>query len=62
VRALLGAAILIVATAAITTIVVSNRTLFPPTDYEDCAARAAKDARSKDALSVLLSLCDSEFK
>jgi hypothetical protein len=61
-RAVLGAAILIVATAVVTTIVVSNWNLFPPTDYEDCAARAAKDAKSTDALSVLLSICDSDFK
>jgi hypothetical protein len=61
-RTALGVAILIVATAAISAIVASKWNLFPPTDYEDCAARAAKDAKSKDALSVLLSLCDSEFK
>jgi hypothetical protein len=61
-RTLLGAAILIVATAAITAIAVSEWNLFPPKDYEDCAARAAKDAKSKDALSVLLSICGSEYK
>jgi hypothetical protein len=62
-RAALAAAVLIIATAAITAIVVTKwDNLFPPTDYEDCAARAAKDAKSKDSLSVLLSLCDSEFK
>ena len=62
-RAIVGAAILIVATAAVSAIVMSKwSNLFPPTDYEDCAVRAAKDAKSKDALSVLLSLCDSEFK
>ena len=59
---MLGVAILIIATATISAIVASKWNLFPPTDYEDCAARAAKDAKSKDALSVLLSLCDSEFK
>jgi hypothetical protein len=57
-----GAAILIVATAAVTTVVISRWNPFPPEDYEDCATRAAKDARSKDALSVLLSICTSEFK
>jgi hypothetical protein len=62
-RAIFGAAILIIATAAVTAIVVTKwDNLFPPRDYEDCAARAAKDAKSKDALSVLLSLCDLEFK
>jgi hypothetical protein len=61
-RALLGAVILIVATAAVTAIFVSGWNPFPPKDYEDCAARAAKDAKSKDALTVLLSVCDSEFK
>jgi hypothetical protein len=58
----LGATILIVATAAISAVVVSNWNPFPPKDYEDCASRAARDAKSKDALSVLLSICASEFK
>lgn len=59
----MGAAILIIATAAVTALVLSKwNNLFPPADYEDCAANAAKDAKSKDALSVLLSLCDSDFK
>jgi hypothetical protein len=57
-----GAAALIAATAAITAIVVTEWNLLPPRDYEDCAARAAKDAGSKDALSVLLSICRSPFK
>jgi len=52
---------LIVATAAITTIAVSHLDLFPPRDYEDCAERAAIDAKSKDALSVLLSGCRTKF-
>ena len=30
---------------------------FAPKDYEACAESAAKDAKSKAALSVLLSLC-----
>ena len=34
---------------------------FPPKDYEDCAERAARDAKSKDALSVLLSVCRTNF-
>jgi hypothetical protein len=62
VQAVLGAAILIVATAAVSAIVVSEWNPFPPKDYEDCAARAAKGAKSKDGLSVLLSICGSEFK
>ena len=61
-RAALWAAILIAATATVTTIIVSEWNLVPPTDYEDCAARAAKDAKSTEALSVLLSICDSDFK
>lgn len=61
-RAVLGAAILIVATSAVAAIVVPKWNPFPPKDYEDCAARAAKDAKSKDALSVLLSICGSEFE
>jgi hypothetical protein len=58
----IGAAVLIVATAAITATVMSRWNPFPPRDYEDCAARAATDAKSKDALSVLLSICSTEFK
>jgi hypothetical protein len=61
-QAVIGAAILIVATAAVSAIVVSKWNPFPPKDYEDCASRAAKDAKSKDALSVLLSICASEFQ
>ena len=58
----IGAAMLILATAAITATVVSKWNPFSPRDYEDCAARSAKDAKSKDALSVLLSICSTEFK
>jgi hypothetical protein len=58
----LGAGVLVVATAAITAIGVSKWNLFPPKDYEECAERAAKDGKSKDALSVLLSICSSEFE
>jgi hypothetical protein len=61
-QAVLGTATLIVATAAVSIIVVSKWNFFPSMDYEDCAARAAKDAKSKDGLSVLLSICSSEFK
>jgi hypothetical protein len=60
-RAMLGAALLIVATAAISTFVTSKWSLFPPKDYEECAQSAAKDAKSKAALSVLLSICGSKF-
>jgi hypothetical protein len=62
VHAILGAALLVAATATISVIAVSKWNLFPPKDYEDCAARAAKDAKSKDGLSVLLSICSSDFK
>jgi hypothetical protein len=58
----MGAAVLIVATAAVTATVMSRWNPFPPQDNEDCAARAARDAKSKEALSVLLSMCSSEFK
>jgi hypothetical protein len=34
---------------------------FAPKDYEDCAESAARDARSKEALSILLSSCNSKF-
>jgi hypothetical protein len=62
-RAVLGAAILIVASAAVTATVMSKwNNLFPPTDYEDWAAHAAKTAKSKEALSVLISVCESEFR
>jgi hypothetical protein len=58
----LGFGISIVAAAAISAFVTSKWSLFAPKDYEECAQSAAKDARSKDALSVLLSICSSEFK
>jgi hypothetical protein len=58
----IGAAVLIVATAAVTASVMSRWNPFPPQDYEDCAARSAKDAKSKEALSILLSICGTEFK
>jgi hypothetical protein len=58
----LGAVILIVASAAVSAFVVLNWNPFSPRDYEDCAARAVKDAKSNDALSVLLSICKSDFK
>ena len=61
-RAAIAAAILVVATAAITAIAASKWNLFPPKDYEECSERAAKDAKSKDALSVLLSICRADFE
>jgi hypothetical protein len=36
--------------------------LFGPKDYEDCAENAAREAKSKDALAILLSSCDSKFR
>ena len=57
-----GAIVLVAVTAAVSAFVFSNWDPFPPTDYEDCAGRAAKTAKSKDGLSVLLSICRSEFK
>jgi hypothetical protein len=35
---------------------------FAPKDYEDCAESAARDAKSKAALDILLEACDSKFK
>lgn len=35
---------------------------FPPKDYEDCAARAAKDSSTPTALGVLLNNCASQFE
>src|SRR5262249_32237366 len=35
---------------------------FGPKDYEDCAENAARDAKSKEALSILLYSCDSKFR
>jgi hypothetical protein len=34
---------------------------FAPTDYEECAESAARDARSKEALGILLSSCGLKF-
>jgi hypothetical protein len=36
--------------------------LFGPKDYEECAVNAAKEAKSKDALAILLSSCELQFK
>ena len=36
--------------------------LFGPSDYEECAADAAKDAKSKAALKILLQTCSSDFQ
>jgi hypothetical protein len=36
--------------------------LFGPSDYEECAERAAKGARSDKALKVLLKTCRSKFQ
>jgi hypothetical protein len=35
--------------------------LFGPKDYEDCAENAAREAKSKDALAILLSSCELKF-
>jgi hypothetical protein len=35
--------------------------LFPPRDCEECTESAAKAARSKEALSILVRACDSKF-
>jgi hypothetical protein len=34
---------------------------FGPSDYEDCAERAARDAKSKEALTILLQSCNAKF-
>jgi hypothetical protein len=36
--------------------------LFAPKDYEQCAESAAKTAKSKEALSILISTCNSKFR
>jgi hypothetical protein len=44
------------------TISVYRWELFGPKDYEECAESAAINAKSKDALSVLISICSSKFE
>ena len=34
---------------------------FAPKDYEDCAESAARDAKTKAALDILLNACDAKF-
>ena len=53
--------ILLIAAAAISAIAVTKWNFFAPKDYEECAERAARDAKSIDALSVLVSNCRSSF-
>lgn len=54
--------VIVVATASVAaTIEVYQWGLFAPKDYEDCAESAARNAKSKDALSVLISVCRSKF-
>lgn len=56
--------VLVIAVATVSvaaTIAVYQRGLFAPKDYEDCAESAAINAKSKDALSVLISVCRSKF-
>jgi hypothetical protein len=62
VRTVLSAAVLVIAAAVVSPIAVSKWNLFPSKDYEDCAARAAKDAKSKDGLALLLSICSTDFE
>ena len=50
-----------IAAVAISAIAVTKWHPFAPKDYEECAERAARDAKSKDALSVLVSVCRSNF-
>lgn len=35
---------------------------FGPKDYEECAENAAREAKSKDALGILLSSCELKFR
>jgi hypothetical protein len=58
----LSAIVLVAVTATVSVFIFSNWDPFPPKDFEDCASRAATTAKTKDALSVLLSICGSEFK
>jgi hypothetical protein len=39
----------------------SGWTPFPPSDYEECAENAAKSAKSKEALDILVASCGSKF-
>jgi hypothetical protein len=39
----------------------SDWNLFPPKDYEECTENAALHAKSKDALTLLISSCQSKF-
>jgi hypothetical protein len=57
----LSAGLLMVAAAAVSAIAVTKWNLFAPKDYEECAERAARDAKSTDALSILVSVCRSNF-
>jgi lipoprotein NlpI len=55
--------VIAVATASVAaTIAVYHSGLFAPKDYEDCAEGAARNAKSKDALSILISVCRSKFE
>ncbi len=56
------ALIVAVATSSVlATVAFYQRGSVAPKDYEDCAERAARDAKSKDALSILISVCRSNF-
>src|SRR5665213_1087638 len=56
------ALIVAVATSSVfATISFYQRGPVAPKDYEECAERAARDAKSKDALSILISVCRSNF-
>src|SRR5690349_18005891 len=53
--------IALLAVAAVVLVWRSGWTPFPPRDYEECAENAAKSAKSKEALGVLVSSCASKF-
>jgi hypothetical protein len=53
--------LLVIVAGAIGILVGSQWDLFAAKDYEECALRAAKNARSNDALAELFSLCGNEF-
>jgi hypothetical protein len=56
-----GATIVVAAISVLATVTFYQWSPVAPKDYEECAERAARDGKSKDALSVLVSVCRSKF-
>jgi len=49
------------AVLATVAVVLGGCNLFSPTNYEDCAARAAKDSHGNDGLRILVNQCSIDF-